>query len=348
MPLVDSPFFEAIADSGWFDARERVLARELREQGYTVFDFDDPELPARAARIRQALTPLFDDAARGGERFDGRLMPPRFQDAWREHPDVHAIATHAPILQLLGKLYGRPAFPFQTLTFQMGSQQHAHSDGVHFNSWPPAFMCGVWVALEDVTDRNGPLFYYPGSHRYARFDHEHVSSRVEHLDRPASQAVFHDLWNELVAAHGTPRIEFRPRLGQALIWSANLLHGGAPILEPGATRWSQVTHFFFDNCAYYRPMASHWLEGRVAFIDPVDVRTGSPVAGQVAGRPLDAALRSDAARRVQAHEQRLQTSLPADFDPALYLELNRDVATAGADPAAHYVTHGRAEGRRYR
>ena len=57
-------------------------------------------------------------------------------------------------------------------------------------------------------------------------------------------------------------IRCRP-LRLALIWAANLLHGGAPILDPSATRWSQVTHYFFDNCAWYRPMASHVLPGSI-------------------------------------------------------------------------------------
>jgi ectoine hydroxylase-related dioxygenase (phytanoyl-CoA dioxygenase family) len=26
-------------------------------------------------------------------------------------------------------------------------------------------MCGVWIALEDVDERNGPLVYLPGSHK---------------------------------------------------------------------------------------------------------------------------------------------------------------------------------------
>ena len=39
---------------------------------------------------------------------------------------------------------------------------------------------------------------------------------------------------------------------------------------------------------------------------------------------------------------------PADFDPARYLELNPDVAAAGADPVRHYLDFGRREGRRFR
>ena len=32
--------------------------------------------------------------------------------------------------------------------------------------------------------------------------------------------------------------------GQALIWAANLLHGGDPIGDPQSTRYSQVTHHY--------------------------------------------------------------------------------------------------------
>ena len=37
--------------------------------------------------------------------------------------------------------------------------------------------------------------------------------------------------------------------------------------------------------------------------------------------------------------------LPEDFDPQRYLELNPDVKTAKVDPIAHYLNHGRKEGR---
>jgi ectoine hydroxylase-related dioxygenase (phytanoyl-CoA dioxygenase family) len=36
---------------------------------------------------------------------------------------------------------------------------------MHFHSAPAGFMCGLWIALEDVRPEAGPLIYYPGSHR---------------------------------------------------------------------------------------------------------------------------------------------------------------------------------------
>ncbi|WP_146182752.1 hypothetical protein [Limnohabitans sp. Jir72] len=47
-------------------------------------------------------------------------------------------------------------------------------------------------------------------------------------------------------------------------------------------------------------------------------------------------------------ENRCDSSLPIDFDSAAYLELNPDVASAGMDPVAHYLNHGRLEKRSYK
>ena len=89
----------------------------------------------------------------------------RVQDAWLKSDAVRALATHPQIVRLLALAYGRKPVPFQTLNFQKGTQQDVHSDAIHFHSEPERFMCGVWIALEDVTQGAGPLDYLPGSHK---------------------------------------------------------------------------------------------------------------------------------------------------------------------------------------
>jgi hypothetical protein len=54
----------------------------------------------------------------------------------------------------------------------------------------------------------------------------------------------------LEAHHGTLK------KGEALIWAANLLHGGTPRRDPRGTRHSQVTNYFFESCRYFRPVQS--------------------------------------------------------------------------------------------
>ena len=78
-------------------------------------------------------------------------------DGWLYDQDIRRIAVNPRIIEILSNLYGRSAFPFQTLTFPIGTQQKPHSDSVHFSSQPERFMCAVWVALEDMDSENGTL-----------------------------------------------------------------------------------------------------------------------------------------------------------------------------------------------
>ena len=74
----------------------------------------------------------------------------RVFNGWKISRAVRAIALAPRILRVLRQLYGRKPLPFQTLNFPIGTEQKVHSDVIHFASDPPTYMCGVWVALEDI------------------------------------------------------------------------------------------------------------------------------------------------------------------------------------------------------
>jgi hypothetical protein len=255
LPLIESPLFPALIPSLGLSDEATRIGLELHTRGFAVFDFPDPDIDARIERITTALGPCFDidfanpdsDKTRG-ER--------RVQDAWRFNEDVQAIASNNGVIDLLSKLYGRVAFPFQTLNFPVGTQQGAHSDIVHFSSQPERFMCGVWLAMEDVTIDAGPLFYYPGSHRWPVMSNALVGRRGAGTPLVSAQKPFELAWAALCEAEGTMAETFLARKGQALIWCANLLHGGSRQIDPRRTRWSQVTHYYFEDCIYYTPAFS--------------------------------------------------------------------------------------------
>lgn len=46
--------------------------------------------------------------------------------------------------------------------------------------------------------------------------------------------------------------------------------------------------------------------------------------------------------------ERIIESLPEDFDPQIYFELHEDVKKANVDPATHYMSYGKKEGRKYK
>jgi ectoine hydroxylase-related dioxygenase (phytanoyl-CoA dioxygenase family) len=197
-----------------------------------------------------------------GPNPDGVQPPTRVQDAWRFSRNVHALAVAPGVLTCLRQLYGREPRPFQTLNFPVGTMQPAHSDALHFNSQPESFMCGVWVALEDCDEDNGPVEYWVGSHRlplYSMAD-AGVTAREENY---AHYEVF---LQRVIEEHGFERRSALLRKGQALVWAANLLHGGAGRRDLHRTRHSQVTHCYFEGCRYTTPMTS--TPERVAYRDP--------------------------------------------------------------------------------
>ena len=287
VPLVHSPFFSEIVETSNWDAETRRVAEALHRDGFATLDFDEPELDALAADIDEKL---FSGLPWGDWRSGAVDGLDRVPDAWRTNASVRRIASNTKVIALLGRIYGREAFPFQTLNFAIGSQQDTHIDLVHFASTPENFMCGVWLALEDVQPGAGPLRYLPGSHRWPVYYNEHVGRAA-----PPADQLGHDadrlarVWAKLQETYGVEPVEFYPKKGQALIWAAGLHHGGAPHMNRAATRKSQVTHYFFRDCAYWTPIGSDPFEGRIAFRRLLpDVRTGAPVENRVNGRPTPA------------------------------------------------------------
>lgn len=262
MPLVESPLFPSLLSQLELTVEEARIGLDLFNRGYAIFDFPDPNLDERIGRIKCSLGPRFgvnfDDPE--ADKTSGQR---RIQDAWTFDHDVHAIAANQAVMCLLSKLYGRKALPFQTLNFPVGTQQDAHSDMVHFSSQPEKFMCGVWLAMEDIRAESGPLFYFPGSHRWPVMSNLLIGRRGSGEGLASAQDPFAEAWRALVEAEGAEREVFLARQGQALIWCANLLHGGSPQIDPRMTRWSQVTHYFFDDCLYYTPAFSDEALGQL-------------------------------------------------------------------------------------
>ncbi|VXC66111.1 phytanoyl-CoA dioxygenase family protein [Massilia sp. 9I] len=341
VPHVESPFFSRLFSGPETDPETRRIALELAVRGFAIIDFPEPGFDNMAERVKRDLHGHYDFA---GWRAHGHAAGSslRVQDAWSFNEDVRRIACNERVIALLSRLYGRQAWPFQTLNFPVGTQQHFHTDSLHFSSSPERFMCGVWVALEDIDASNGPLMYFPGSHRWPIYTNEHIGACVAELGGTPTQAIYEAMWRELVEAHGVQPEYFHAKKGQALIWAANLMHGGTVQRDPARTRWSQVTHYFFEDCAYYTPMMSDPFYGSIAFRTLTSIASGGPVPNRVAGDDVP--------------EKFIEATTPGQtrwreedaFDPALYLLANPDVAAAGADPAAHYLLHGRREKRRLR
>jgi hypothetical protein len=272
-PWFLSPFLEEQLAERRLDPESEAMVRSFAARGYLVLD-DAGVDDALVDRVIADVEPLHDE---------GKYN--RVMDAWTVSDAVRSVATNARIREILELLYGRRPIPFQTLNFLRGSQQVTHSDAYHFHSYPKHFMCGVWLALEDIDDSNGPLHYYPGSHRLP--DYDFLCPRREGEEGAAGEFV-----RRLIPTAGLVKERAYLKRGQALIWAANLLHGGDPIGDPNSTRRSQVTHYFFDGCANYTPLRSDFARGKVYFWPITDIGTGKVQPLRYDGRRVRPPLRA--------------------------------------------------------
>lgn len=269
-PWIDSPFFASMLEAAELDVETKRLVSHFAEHGWVIIDprVDPGTIDGAVAGLRERFkptaAPYFADET-------------RVQDAWVFNEHVRSIATAPRVLELLGILYGRDPIPFQTLNFRVGSQQRTHSDIIHFDSIPYGYMAGVWTALEDVDLRNGPLHYYEASHKLPRFDMHDIGITAADSVGYENYPHYEDFVEELMKAQRAERVELQLQRGQALIWAANLFHGGSPIIDNGRTRLTQVTHYYFDRCIYYTPLFSDLGLGRIATRQIFDVRTGAAV-----------------------------------------------------------------------
>ncbi|MEZ0485764.1 phytanoyl-CoA dioxygenase family protein [Fibrella aquatica] len=270
LPWTESPFFEADLRKANLDEATTVQVRQFSEQGFLIFD---PQIPMSIIdEARQQAEPLIPTTHANS----------RVQDAWKTVPAVQQIAAAPRVLDMLRVLYRREPIPFQTLNFAVGTQQRTHSDSIHFNSIPQRFMCGVWVALEDVRDDNGPLHYFPGSHKLPFYDL--VDMGMKGTVAKTAEEVYGKLYPRyedfiaaMTEAHQLKKAVLNMKKGQAIIWSANLLHGGEPIQTPGSTRHSQVTHYYFNDCIYYTPLRSDAAPDRLYIRQITNIVNGAVI-----------------------------------------------------------------------
>ncbi len=270
-PWVDSPFFEQELAESPLDEATKAMARQYAERGYLIMETGLPE--STFDRIVELLAPHYND--------------PRLQDAWKITPLVKDVAGCQPIMDMLRIMYRREPFPFQTLNFHVGSQQKTHSDSIHFYSVPQRFMCGVWVALEDTDESNGPLHYYPGSQKLPFYDMADINLQgSKDVTQYNQYLTYENFVQDLMEATGQKKEVFHVKKGQALIWSANLFHGGEPILRPGSTRHSQVTHYFFKDCMYYSPIWSDLPIEKMYMRRPTNILTGELIENTYLSQPV--------------------------------------------------------------
>ena len=157
------------------------------------------------------------------------------------------IAANPEISRVADIILDQPAKALYSINFWNGSQQGLHQDLAVFAIVPLSRRVGVWIACEDIDPTAGPLEYYAGSHRVGLW--EGFDNYPQTMLKTASRTDT-DAYNAFIQRRALEfeRRELIIRKGDALIWHSNMIHGGAPVLDPARTRKSFVLHSFAEGC----------------------------------------------------------------------------------------------------
>jgi phytanoyl-CoA hydroxylase len=178
-------------------------------------------------------------------------VPPGLQPERMRLVDLYgATRTAAEVLMspaindFLRLIFDQAPLCFQGLTFEQGSGQGLHQDTAYVVVDKPLELAAAWVALEDIQEGSGELMYIIGSHRLPDWK---FGGDSKHWDPSVHGNEAHNEWGKWIVRKseemGLERRIFRPKKGDVLVWSADLVHGGSPISDKSLSRRSIVGHY---------------------------------------------------------------------------------------------------------
>ena len=117
----------------------------------------------------------------------------------------------------------------------------------------------------------GSLKIIPGSHRWPTYEYHNL--KLPHPDtiengEAVTYREYETFIQSLIENSGVDPYIVKLKKGQALIWAANMLHGGSNVegvADLNKTRLTQAIHYFFGGCEqYYHPMFSEKTTAKYA------------------------------------------------------------------------------------
>lgn len=176
---------------------------------------------------------------------------------------IQAIMYDNTLLKKLKFILGKEVTPYHSIYFDQGSEQAPHSDNIHMSTYPKGFLIAVWVALEDIEEGSGELLYYEGSHKLPYLYNEDYDNNSTGLwiDQNANKK-YEKKIDDLIIENHLEAKKLLAKKGDILIWHANLIHGGAKVVNTELSRKSLVFHYFAKDVICY-----HEISQRLALIN---------------------------------------------------------------------------------
>ena len=262
-PWIESPFFYQILKEKKPSSYLKKIATDMHENGYCIIDLKLAEKLITDIN-EDIFKAISENLIKKNPQIYHYNKSPRIVEAWKYSKKISKLANNKILKSVLRFLYNAKPLPFSTINFVAGTEQPFHSDSIHFGSMPEKYLVGAWVALESTNKDNGPLAVIPKSHKFPLMSYQTLKLKtptsMKELEK--SYRVYEKFIHNLIKIKKLKIKELHVKKGQAILWSANLIHGGTKLRKKKLTRKSQVIHFHFDNCDfYYNPGFSETKKG---------------------------------------------------------------------------------------
>jgi ectoine hydroxylase len=222
--------------------------KEWPKKGYMVLE--NYVSPLEADAVNEEIDILLKD-----KEVDFNYTNKKIMFAFLQSKRIKEIVYTPDLLKLLSFIMGREVIPFQTINFLKGSEQKAHSDSIHMTTFPLGYLVAVWIALEDTHVKNGPLFYFKGSHKLPYILNENFESgSTEFRIGNSAYKKYEEKIQQVIVDNKLQKEDFYAKKGDVFIWHANLLHGGNPVLDAASSRKSMVVHYFCKDVICYHEL----------------------------------------------------------------------------------------------
>lgn len=171
---------------------------------------------------------------------EARYHPYKLNDLYLESESLRSLILDESLRKILHSLFGGEPLVCNSLNLGFSPEQCDHIDSMFI---PPRIrnkLLVSWIALDEVDITNGPVRYYPESHKLPPYRFSHGRQNVIDCEMDHFRKTIQDqLRDKSLAAQ-----KFTAQPGDVLIWHGQLVHGGTPIIDFEKPRRSVVTHYF--------------------------------------------------------------------------------------------------------
>ena len=153
----------------------------------------------------------------------------KFMGFTKTHAALRAVANYQPLRAAVESLAGEPTRLVQSMALvkpPRGREKPWHQDHAYFDLPIEARVCGVWIALGEVTEENGAMFMLRGGH---------ARGPIVHFQRRDWQICDTEM-------AGARPVSLPMQAGDLVIFDAKIPHG-TPTNRTDQHRWALQYHY---------------------------------------------------------------------------------------------------------